>query len=905
MANNPTGRGPRLPRNLKPDLERINGLLTDISTKITALTDLDDTFRLNVEIKGEGKFAKLEHSMKNASKANATLAKNLDALARSEQTLNKSLEENMRKLDKAKRSLAELNALEAKQLKLQQQHQTLSQVEYDRLQFLTLRQNEYATAIIASTKAIAAQHGAFDKLDSKAMVVAKTLGNQVLGAVDKFGKALISLSIDSVFLGFELIQKGILKFYDLMERTTKATGAFNLGLGGMTEGLDKTRKSAWKVEGQMRSLTGGELGVGLRMWEETAHGVGFVGEGFDEMTTKATLASRALGIGGHAGGELTHTWIQLGSTSKDVNRQMVQVSDAANLAGVSVADFGKEIVGTKGFMATFGKASEKVFLRSAAFAKKLGVSLQSLQRFTEMTDTFESTAEAAAKMNVVFGTSINSMELMLEQDPSKRLEMVRNQLKMQGKSWETMNRQERKFFAQTMQLSEEEAAGVLNNNITLEEFQKRQEQAQKKKVSDEDKIRAGLLKTTETLHNFGQSWDRVTAAVGRLLHPFLKVLGLASDLDGKMSFGQKMTKLFDKLIGFVDKLTSNKKISKVIGDMAADFGHVFELLTGDGKDSREMIDTIADSVAAAAKSVKELYNFGKEFVKRVFTKQNMTGMLRTFETIVEYLPGILKTFVALKAVMGGVSIISGIGGIVNMLTGTSGFMAALRSLTPAITSVTSSFVGKAGLAAAAGMVGWEIGRFVGSLEVGGKKIDDWVVLGYEKISEFFSSLWKAFRDSKLGELLGIKDTESAALDKAGINDQNIASYRSAISQANSGASLSARDLARLDELRKDTRLLEAIVAKSNGMFNTQQAFRAVQITAGQRATFAKQEPRTVSDSMSPDPARQSNSRTPVNRAPGAQQKSSGGGVTFVAGDVILDGSKVGQVLMREAAVNGG
>lgn len=905
MANNPSGRGPRLPRNLKPDLERINSVLTDISTKIVALTDLDDTFRLNVEIKGEGKFAKLEKSMKSASLANSTLAKNLGALARSEQTLQKAHSDSVRQLDRSKRSLSELNALEAKQLKLKSQKKTLSQVEYDRLQFLTIRQNEYSDSIIASTKAIANQREAFDSLDSKAMVVTKTLGNQLLGALDKLGKALISLSIDSVFLGFELIQKGILKFYDLTERATKATGAFNIGLGGTTEGLDKTRKAAWKVEGQMRSLTGGELGVGLKMWEETAHGVGFVGEGFDEMTTKATLASRALGIGGHAGGELTHTWIQLGSTGKDVNRQMVQISDAANLAGVSVADFGKEIVGAKGFMASFGKINEKVFLKSAAFAKKLGVSLQSLQRFTEMTDTFESTAEAAAKMNVVFGTSINSMELMLEQDPSKRLEMVRSQLKMQGKSWETMNRQERKFFAQTMQLTEEEAAGVLNNNMTLEQFQKKQEDAQKKKVSDEEKIRHGLVKTAETLHNFGQSWDRVTAAVGRLLTPFLKVLGLVGDMDDKLSFGEKMTKVFDKLISFVDKLTSNEKIKKVIGDLAKDFGHVFNLLTGDGKDSREMIDSIADSVGAAVKSVKELYNFGKEFVKRVFTKQNMQGMLKTFETIVEYLPGILKTFLALKAVMGGVSIISGIGGIVNLLTGTSGFMSALKFLTPALTAVTNSLIGKAGLAAAAGMVGWEIGRFIGSLEVGGKKIDDWVELGYDKISEFFSSLWKAFRDSKLGDMLGLKDTEAAALDKAGINDQNISSYRSAISQANSGANLSARDLARLDELRKDTRLLEAIVAKSNGMFSAQQAFRAVQVSAGQKATFAKQEARTVADSASPDPGRQPGARPIVNRAPGVQTKSSGGNVTFVAGDVILDGSKVGQVLLREAAVNGG
>ena len=547
MANGNQGGGGgggrmRLPRNLKPDLESVNNMLSDITTKLGSLENaFEKTFQLNVEVSGmtslndlERKMAAVDKTTVLASSVNKKLAETLGTLAKSQLTLLDLQKKTEKELKKNKDKMTELNELSKKKQKLQKSGKDLEEQEIKRLKQLEDSEDEMVDSILEGNKALEAQKEAAMGLDSPLSAMAKILGGQLIGAIDKFGTALISLAIDSVFVGLGLIQKGLMKVYDLFERTTKAVGQFNLGLGGTTAGLADARQAAFEVEGEMRSLTGGELGVGLKMWENTSHALGFVGKGFNNITTEATRAGRGLGIGEQAAGELSRTFLAMGDMSIKVGDDMadaaaragmstedfakklkaetatamVSVSDAANAAGVSVADFGKEINGAKGFMATFGKTGEKVFLKAAAYFKKLGVSIQSMQKFTDMTDTFESTAQSAAKMNTVFGTSINSMELMLEQDPSKRLEMVRNQFKAQGKSWDSMNRQEKKFFADTMNLSEDEAAAVMTSGLTLEKFQEKQAKAAKDKTSAEDKIRKGLAATAETLFNFGQAWDK-------------------------------------------------------------------------------------------------------------------------------------------------------------------------------------------------------------------------------------------------------------------------------------------------------------------------------------------------------------------------------------------------------------
>jgi hypothetical protein len=241
-------------------------------------------------------------------------------------------------------------------------------------------------------------------------------------------------------------------------------------------------------------------------------------------------------------------------------------------------------------------------------------------------------------------------------------------------------------------------------------------------------------------------------------------------------------------------------------------------------------------------------------------------------------------------------------------------------LTGPMSSALSSVAGKlgaAGLVAAAGAAGWAIGRFIGSLEVGGKSIDDWVVLGYDKIGEFFKGLWKSFKESRLGKYLGMSDTSGELQKQMSLSDQAVKSIEDAFFRANSSkATQKDKDfLADMARIHGDT-LIE-YMAKRLEMQQDQvrKTFGATPMASGgivmrpTRAIVGESGPeaiiplKAVATANAHQPAKFGGEATKrlVNFAAG---KSSGGSgeTRIVAGDIYLDGQKVGRHLVRELLV---
>lgn len=874
-----------IPRGVKQGLGELEKQLDDIAGKVSRLADPSSAFTLKVNVAGIDKMAELNRTIERSKKLNKQLASNLGERIKTETALMQAIAAQTNKIKESNKEIALLNKKKGELNKKDEKYKKdLEEIE-DRI-------DDYNKSIQHSNKIVDEENEKLGRLDSNFKVIAKTLANQTLGALDKLGKGLTVLALDSVIFSFEKLKEGFMSVYDLFERTTKAVGKFNLAFGGATKGLDSTRKEAWKVEGTLRSLTGGPLGVGLEMWQETSQALGFVGKGFDEITTTATLAGRGLGMGGQAAGELARTLTLMGTAAGDVKHDLVQVSDSANDAGISVAAFGKEIAASKNFMAQFGRAGKKVFLDSASFARKLGLSLQSLQKFTDMTDSFESTAQAAAKMNVVFGTSINALDLMLEQDPSKRLEMVRKQFKEQGKTWEGMSRQERKFFAQTMQLSEEEAAAVLENGMTLEQFHKQQEQDKKKQLSDDAKIRNGLVKTAETLFNFGQAWDGVTQSIAKLIAPFLKVFGLIKDGDEKSkTFGQNMKSVFGTLMKFIDSLANDPQITGIITEWATDFkdlaGRAKEFFVSG--EAKKWFKEASDGVSHMYGLLKSV---AKTIDEKILTDENKKLAHDIFGFVSKNIGKIVGGYIALKGVIGAGTIISGINSTVKLVSGGSGLISVLGNLGKSMASFAGEFLptlasgvkksfdsavgviskslgtivgglktsigelsgsigGKAGLAAgvlAAAAAGWEFGT---KLREWFPQIDQYFQAGLDGITKMLDKLWSMVVHTTIYRRL-FGDEDAAAYDKKAAEE---AAYNNTM----------ARDA----------------IAK------------ALSTVTGNVA------PAPVAVKSTPAVIRSS---TPTNyvAAPQSQNNSQDKTITIIAGDVYLDADKVGRHMARTA-----
>lgn len=855
MAND--GKTPRIPRELKIDMKEANESLVDLTTKLGSLEAmLQKNLKVKLDIESLDSFVKRVGKSKEEVE---DLARSMNKLKDQEKAETKSLDEIISKRKKAEDQIKKTDAVlkriaadgsyQAKLTKLTQVENELAKVQKERADAIagntpmrkTLMKDlkkleQQQKALLTDTKKTTDLESKLNDVKKEASKTIrdslplvdesnkklKTLGDEtgllqvamskVIGplglfaiyvgtklvkAIDTFINAGLALAIDAVFISLNLLKTGFLKIYDLLERTTKATGQFNLQMGATSAGLDETRNAAWQLEGQMRGLTGGALGVGLEMFRESSLALGWMGGDFDKTSIAAAKAGRYLGIGGAAAGELARSYTQLGDSSKNMNRNFLDIADAADAAGVQASQFGKEIVSVKGFMVSFGKIGKKVFLESAAFAKKLGVSLQSLQKFTEVTDSFQSTAEAAAKMNTVFGTQVNALEMMLEQDPSKRLEMVRSQMKMQGKSWESLGRQERKFFAEQMQLSEEEAAGVLNSKLTLDEFRKSSEKKKKQQVNDEERIRRAMSKTAETLLNVGAVMDSITRSMMNLFKPILKILGLVGE-GGKefKSFSEIATKASAKVEKFFVKLSKNDKVMALMNSIALSISDVLNAFLSDGPAAEAMMDKIVGTVGDWAGTLNKLLDTAKYIFDNVLNRENLEWAIGKLDWIAKNLDTIFYSFVAIKGIMGAVTVLGSISKFVTLLGGAGPLLSALGTAANALAfsfaPVIAILSGPVGLVAALAALVAGISYFVTS-----DTFQNWFKSDSLKdVEENRGEYWMALQKAQTAKANGgtIDESSKKALDKLGANDELLDKLGGILEENGSMTKEAVRDL---------------------------------------------------------------------------------------------------------------
>lgn len=915
------GNDPKVPRlrDLKADLGTVNEQLNDMATKMNNIVDLGATFKLNTEGLDD-----LSNKFSGIIKINATIGKALLDRAKNERDMSKALVDSAKKVENAdKRHLKALDSFvkaEARKSAAEKAGLAISQKDLDLWKKRQKKAEDLGKDLVEQKKSYDEQKRKLEGIDSEWKIIGKVIGNEILGAIDKMGKALTTLGIDLVVESFRLIKGGVEKIYDLMQRTVKATGEFNEGLGGTTEGLSQLQKEGWKMEGALRGLSDAGLGIGLKELKEATTAFGFADKELSKFRTTAVLVGKAMGIGSAMGGEMARTFKLLGTRETDIAKTFVEVSDAANKAGVPVSEFAKEVNASKNFLASFGRAGRKVFLESAGFAKKLGISLSTLEKFTNMTDTFESTAEAAAKMNTVFGTNINSLELMLEQDPSKRLEMVRRSFKDQGKTFENMSRQERKFFAQTMQLSEEEAAAVLNSKLTLEEYNKQKSKQIKTEKDAQKQIQDGLMMTVSTLNNWSQTADNITRAFMPLLKDLTDFLGITVKIDEKTgnistdwkSFAGRVEQVVGRIRTFFKMMGENENVQKLIATITNDFKGLFNAFTATGPEADRNMKKLVGTMGDAASIAQTFYEFGKEIVEKVFTKENMEMGMSIFRFLADNIGKITLGLLAVKGVLGAVTIVQGLGTVINLLTGAGGFMSALSAL-------SGTLLGSAGLVAGVGLLAYGITRLVSRVT----GFDDVMVKFYEglfsfrdKFDGFFSDMFDGIRKSALGKAI-FGETNSfddirKELAGKGINPKLLELLSHQLQNASKGGS---GDIARLGEIEKNAKLFGEYIGKSEGEIlhlvekqRDRNRLEKQRLKVEPQDTDFKKFPTSVTPASVAKPlstttssAATSTSAAPVNFANKATKaKQATGNVTIVAGDVHLDGNLVGRHLGRLA-----
>lgn len=525
---------------------------------------------------------------------------------------------------------------------------------------------------------------------------------------DKATKSLISMNASILGMGFNFLISSIKRVYELQERWTKAIGGFNLRLGGMTAGLKGAQKAATAWSSTIRGLTDGDINEGIQMFADFTDAIGRVVEKGDDFQRFGLLLARGFNLGGQGAGQLTKVFENIGNNGASAAETMKDMAKSANAAHVPVNLLAKDMVDSSVYMARFGKEGQKTFVQGAAWARKFTISMEQLRNSVEGLDMFDEAAKTASKLNATFGTMINSMDLMMEDDPAKRLEMIRQQFLAQGTTFEKMTVKQRRYLSETLKLTEDQVGALLkaeNAGQSYADFQEKAAKKEKNELSAKQMMEKQLRATAQTMYAFGAAFDRITVAIANAIKPLLVVLGLASDGDKKFgSFGQVMESITVTVEEFFNSLARNEKWNVFMVELAGDMRKAGAALRDFVMDGRA-----ADLIGDIAGGMKTFYVFVRDLAIKVAPA--LRPLLNIFLTLSQHLDKIAIAWGALKGIGMVGSLVNGPGG-----GGSGGGIAGMLGGRGVLTK--GSIGGKIGGAASGMVAGGAAGAMMGGVGAG-------------------------------------------------------------------------------------------------------------------------------------------------------------------------------------------
>ena len=164
----------------------------------------------------------------------------------------------------------------------------------------------------------------------------------------------------------------------------------------------------------------------------------------------------------------------LGLTVNEAEETQRGLASFAMDLGVAPAKMAEGFNQAAPAMAKFTINAVQAFKNMALAAKRTGLEVSDIISFANKFDTFDGAAQQVGKLNAALGGDfVNSMDLMMAEDPTERLKMMKDAVVDSGRSFREMSYHERIFIADAMGLKDvNELALVMSgsmedlNNIT-------------------------------------------------------------------------------------------------------------------------------------------------------------------------------------------------------------------------------------------------------------------------------------------------------------------------------------------------------------------------------------------------------------------------------------------------------
>jgi hypothetical protein len=267
------------------------------------------------------------------------------------------------------------------------------------------------------------------------------------------------------------------------------------------------------------------------------------GESFASLHTQmSSFSQQSAGMRANiaeTGAQLSQLGVSAGSFADgmDLSVQALRMSaDEARRTQTDLARFAGELgmapeTMAAGFknagpsLAKFGANAVKSFKNVAKAAKETGIEMNRIMDYTAQFDTFEGAAERVGSLNAALGGDyLNTMDLMEETDPAKRIQMITDAISASGKSFEEMGYYEKQMFASAAGFSDVEElsramSGSLDDNATSTE----EAAMSAEEMAEMNRMNLSLQqKMQATLAELAPGIMRIVEVMHKLMIPIMK-----------------------------------------------------------------------------------------------------------------------------------------------------------------------------------------------------------------------------------------------------------------------------------------------------------------------------------------------------------------------------------------------
>ena len=312
-----------------------------------------------------------------------------------------------------------------------------------------------------------------------------------------------------------------------LEEVRKEFGNLEVGTSAAIINMTKSMKdfgesgvSFGKVFGHGRAGMATLLKENLELAKEMGSNFRSLAASIGTNSREFTILRKATGMTGVEAGALQ---LQAESTGQSLGNMVksmsIKLAQAEQTFGISTKEFGRDINAMLKETATFGQVAPDVMIKTSAYVKKLGISIETLKKTMDASFTFEDAAQQAATLSEAFGMNIDSMKLFSETDPTKKLDQIRQSFFQAGKSVESLNIHEMKALSNATHLSDEElrrSFAMKNRGVSQASLNEQMKKGQKTEMSQQEAM-VTLAKSIERLSSSGGG-----AGGGGFLDHFLK-----------------------------------------------------------------------------------------------------------------------------------------------------------------------------------------------------------------------------------------------------------------------------------------------------------------------------------------------------------------------------------------------